>query len=77
VQQVHNPYSLVVGGMLRNHRHGAAKKDNKLNNIHSSKTNYTIHFFEKREREREKERVWMGSQYGSVFLGRTINPGRK
>jgi len=55
VQQVHNPYSLVVGGMLRNHRHGAAKKDNKLNNIHSSKTNYTIHFFEKRERERERE----------------------
>jgi hypothetical protein len=38
---------------VENHRHGAAaKKYNKLNNIHSSKTNYTIHFLEERgERE--------------------------
>jgi hypothetical protein len=61
---------------VENHRHGAAKKDNKLNNIHSSKTNYTIHFFEERERERERE-VWVGSQYGGVFLGRTKIPGPK
>jgi hypothetical protein len=50
---------------VENHRHGAAKKDNKLNNIHSSKTNYTIHFFEEREREREREGLgWEANMVG-------------
>jgi hypothetical protein len=50
---------------VENHRHGAAKKYNKLNNTHSSKTNYTIHFFEEREREREGgEFGWAANMVG-------------